>query len=407
MTVAEIRQSGISQSAANNNAAMAMPITPPEWAAALGNGAYQRALRLLRAAADPALAISITNDMLVYVLQAVGRFAEAEAMLTERAELERQVGTAALPAEIRAALEASDAIDRGTDLREITLGQAAAVLSQAVRQYRVVIVSEEHPHPEHRAFGIHLIPRLRAAGITHFALEANAQAPLDAAAQAGRIVPSTDGFAFEPQRAALLRAALAAGLPLVAFDMDTQDSAWLLAHPQEQFSYRERRMAEHIIERIFAREPSARVLVWVGHGHGQKGTRLKMMAQYLWELTGDEPFSTYQLTGDGRRPGVDVLIRHPPPTYISGRPDWLRTPTACPLAGTVDPSGAYLVQLHIASEGPGSTPLDQVLTDAGGAFELLAPPGDYLLRLWAPNEQLVHTRPISLRGPIADLRLTG
>jgi hypothetical protein len=73
--------------------------------------------------------------------------------------------------------------------------------------------------------------------------------------------------------------------------MDTEDATWLLAHPEEVFGHRERRMAEHIVERIFARDPSARVLVWVGHGHGQRGTRLKMMAQYLWELTGEEPFS--------------------------------------------------------------------------------------------------------------------
>jgi hypothetical protein len=218
--------------------------------------------------------------------------------------------------------------DRSADPREITLNEAAAALSQAVQERHAVILEEEHPQPEHRAFGARLIPRLRAAGITHLALEANAQAPLDAASRSGRIVPSTDWFAFEPQRAAVLRAALAAALPLVAFDMDTEDAAWLVAHPKEMFSYRERRMAEHIVERIFAREPSARVLVWVGHGHAQKGTRLKMMAQYLWELAGDEPFSACQLTGAGRRPGVDVLIRHPPPTYTRGRPDWLRTATA-------------------------------------------------------------------------------
>lgn len=189
--------------------------------------------------------------------------------------------------------------------------------------------------------------------------------------------------------------------------MDGEDSNWLLDHPAESFSYRERRMAEHIVERIFAREPSARVLVWVGHGHGQKGTRLKMMAQYLWELTGEEPFSAYQLTGDGRRPGVDVLIRHPLPAYRHGRPDWLRTATACALAGTVDPPGTYLVQLHLATEGPSSTPLDQLLTDTDGVFELLAPVGDYLVRLWSPNEQLVHTQLIAVRGPVAGLRLEG
>jgi hypothetical protein len=86
---------------------MGTPNTPPEWATVLPNGAYQRALRLLRTAVDPTQPISMSNDMLVYVLQAVGRFAEADAVLAHRVELERQLGPAALPAEVRAALEAS------------------------------------------------------------------------------------------------------------------------------------------------------------------------------------------------------------------------------------------------------------------------------------------------------------
>jgi hypothetical protein len=43
---------------------------------------------------------------------------------------------------------------------------------------------------------------------------------------------------------------------------------WLQAHPDEMFSCRKRRMDEHISERVLALEPSARVLVWVGHDHG-------------------------------------------------------------------------------------------------------------------------------------------
>src|SRR5262249_1310095 len=152
-------------------------------------------------------------------------------------------------------------------------------------------------------------------------------------------------------------------------------------------------------------EPLARVLVWVGHQHGQKGLQPKTMAQYLWELTGEEPFSAYQLTGTGNRHGVDVLIRHPPPTYTRGRPNWLRTATAGSIAATIDPPGRDLVQLHLASEGPTSTPLDQFLTEPDGAFELLAPAGDYLLRLWSPDEHLVYTGPLTVHGQMAELRL--
>ncbi|MBV9543291.1 MAG: hypothetical protein JOY61_02820, partial [Chloroflexi bacterium] len=59
---------------------MATASTPPEWVTALPNGAYQRALRLLRSAVEPQT-ISFNNDLLVYALQAVGRFAEADTIL--------------------------------------------------------------------------------------------------------------------------------------------------------------------------------------------------------------------------------------------------------------------------------------------------------------------------------------
>jgi hypothetical protein len=266
------------------------------------------------------------------------------------------------------------------------------VLEQAVRDYRITIVCEEHPHPEHRVLGARIIPQLREAGVTHLALETGAQGPLDDARHSSCVTPTTDGFSFEPQRAGLLRVAFQEGLQVVAFDMDGDDFEWVQAHPDELVTYRERRMAEHIVERILQPEPTARVLVWVGHGHGQKGSRFKMMAQHLWDLVGDEPFSAYQLTGDGRRPGVDALVRHPMPTYENGRPDWLRQDGRVSVTGSVSAPGTHLVQLLLASEGGRGTPVDQTATRREGKFELLVPPDEYLLRFWGPDEQLVDSR---------------
>jgi hypothetical protein len=381
---------------------------------ALPQGDYLRALRLLRAALDETQPISYANDLLIYVLQALGRYAEADGLKTRRAELEQQRGLADLPPTLRAAIEAATAAsaatgDRPPAIPEITPDGAAARLGQVVPERRILILGEEHPQPEHRLLGARLLPHLRAAGITHLALETGAQAPLDEARRTGRVTPTTDGFSFEPQRAGLLRAALGADLPIVAFDLDREDSAWLQAHPEaDLFIERERRMAEHITERILRPEPAARVLVWVGHGHGQKGTPVKMMAQYLWELAGEEPYAVYQLTGPGNRPGVDLLIRHPQPSYTRQRPDWLRQADRHAIAGRIQPPGACLVQLHLAAEGAAGTPVDQLLTDADGGFELLVPAGDYLLRLWsATDERLTHTRPLTVNGSIADLRLPG
>jgi uncharacterized iron-regulated protein len=182
-----------------------------------------------------------------------------------------------------------------------------------VRAHRLVILGEEHHQSEHRAFGARVLPLLNRACITHLALETSDQARLDQAVP--RVVTlATDGwFTAESQRAALLRAAMKLHLPIVAFDMDEADDAWMEEHPDDSGQYRERRMAEHIIERILQKEPAARVLIWVGYGHAYKYTPpdgLKRMAAWLWELSGEEPFSCYQQTGGLPQRWVDLVIRH-------------------------------------------------------------------------------------------------
>ncbi len=286
------------------------------------------------------------------------------------------------------------------------------MLEQLVRAHRLVILGEEHHQSEHRAFGARVLPLLKRAGITHLALETTDQAHLDQAVQSRMVTPATDGwFTAEPQRAALLRAAIDLHLPIVAFDMDEADFTWMEEHPDESAEYRERRMAQHIIERILQQEPRARVLIWVGYGHAYKYTPpdgLKRMAAWLWELAGEEPFSCYQQTGGLPQRWVDHVIRHPEPTYQNGRPQWLRTPDRCVVRGRIVPPASALVQLHLIQEGSAGTPIDQYLTEEDGAFELLAPQGTYLLRWWSPDERVIGERPMALptEGCEIDLPLT-
>jgi hypothetical protein len=373
----------------------------------LAQGDYLRALSIARDAADDSVPISFINDALVYLLQAVGRFADADVVRDHRTQLEQQRGLEALPPQLQQAMrEAAEREKTLTTLaapQAIDLEQAPAALASAVRQYRVVVLGELHYHPEHRAFGARVLAQLRSAGVTHLALETGNQFTLDQAHREVRIRTTTDPFSFEPQRAALLRAALRLELPIVAFDTDSNDGEWLLNHPDMQF--RERRMAEHIAERVLQPEPAAHVLVWVGHQHGQKFQHgLKMMAMHLWEITAEEPFSAYQLTGAGNYRGVDLVIRHPESRYEHGRPDWLRI-NRHSVQGVVEPPGEYLLQLQPAAEGTASTPADQLLTEEDGQFELLVPAGDYLLRVWSAAGHVSEPRPLAVRGDLDDLRI--
>lgn len=283
------------------------------------------------------------------------------------------------------------------------------MLEQLVRAHRLVILSEEHHKSEHRAFGARVLPMLKRAGITHLALETSNQARLDQAVKARAVTPATDGwFTAEPQRAALLRTAIELHLPIVAFDMDETDHAWMEEHSDESGEFRERRMAEHIIERILQKEPAARVLIWVGYGHAYKYCQPglpKMMAAWLWELAGEEPFSCYQQTERLSQPWVDLVINHPEPTYRKGRPEWLRTPNRYVVQGKIVPPASCLVQLHLTQEGSAGTPVDQYLTYENGVFELLAPQGTYLLRWWSPDGQVIGERPLTLHTDVCRIDL--
>ena len=202
---------------------------------------------------------------------------------------------------------------------------------------------------------------------------------------------------------------------MVAFDMDAEDMAWMQAHPNEAMAFRERRMAEHIVERILEPHPTSTALVWVGYGHAYKrtpkGFPAQMMAQHLWQLSGDEPFSAYQLSprpaGGSWRPGgeVDMVIQHSRPSYERGRTDWLRKSDRTSLRGSVEPAGEYLVQIHLMSEGVEGTPIDQLLTRQDGAFELLVPEGRYLLRVWSGAGRIIWSEELQVAGDDGELAI--
>jgi hypothetical protein len=378
---------------------------------ALAEGDYLRAIRLLRASTgypDPT-----GLGLLARALDSVGRHAEADRVRERRAESRRRGAAAGSEQQgilsvARSGRLSLAALQRRPTPAEASPEDALPRLRRAVADHRLVILGEENGRPEHWAFGARVLPLLRVAGATHLALEASDQVALDQALREGRVGPATDQCSHEPRRASMLRAALGAGLKLVAFDANSAGLVWMRAHPDEAEAHRERRMAEHIAERILSRVPSARVVVWTGSSHARKRAvagGLRTMAQHLQEITNEEPYSSCQLTGEGQLSGVDLLIRHPQPRYQRGRPDWLRSSDRLAVQGAIQPAGEYLVQLHFAAEGWAGTPTDQLLTPDDGTFELLVPPDRYYLRVWSSIGQVVETRPLTVQADIRGLWL--
>lgn len=284
----------------------------------------------------------------------------------------------------------------------------------AIRQRRVVVLMEAHRAPETRYFGARLLPLLAAAGATHLAFETAAQVPLDRFLRTGVVRPDTEVYAFEPSRAALLRAARRARVRVVAFDFPPEGHlragfAHLLGRrPRDAEAInrqREEHMAQNIVRLILARDSQARVVVWAGEQHAMKRTppdwpwQHPFMAAYLARLAGEEPFCVWQacvdwpMLADGprllvgehrelRERGVDAMVLHHRGAEPA-RPRWLDRGR---MRVHLEPKGAELVQFIPVEEGAEAVPAAQRLTD-GQAVEERLPPGSYLVRgLSGPDE---------------------
>lgn len=240
------------------NKVVILPDGTGEAVGALRQGNYLQAVRMLSDLVDETDFGSCIYYS--YALQALGQFAEAQSTLKQQVALFplQALQICAMPQQPLG--------------QKVSLADAPLILKDAVKKHRIVILGEEHHNSEHRAFGLQVLPMLMDAGITHLAMETGFQSPLDKAVQTKQVTCATDEFSYEPQRASLLRTSIALHLPIVAFDMDEVDRSLLSDHEGMWGEYRERRMAEHIIERILEKDTNTRVLVWVGYNHPRKHT---------------------------------------------------------------------------------------------------------------------------------------
>jgi hypothetical protein len=283
------------------------------------------------------------------------------------------------------------------------------VIGKAAKKHSVIMLSEAHHVAEHRAYGSTLLPIFKELGFTHFAMEAlsNPQPLTDPQKVAIAPSPTTVGgyYNMEPQMAELVRTALRLGFTLVPYEDTGSDD-------------RELSQAKNLYEAVLKDAPDTKVVVWAGYGHVHK-TPLsgnKMFAGHLWEMTGKEPFSLFQvydsldpygqggtfykplvldakdpierpmvLWSDGELlPGsdpIDGYIVHPPFQQHgedSLRPSWFAYSGREALTGEAAPGA--LVQAYHVKEGVDSAPADQTVAESDGRYELRLLPGDYVVR---------------------------
>lgn len=164
---------------------------------------------------------------------------------------------------------------------------AADVIVKMAADRRIVLVNEAHHDAHTRQLTLELLPRMRALGFNYFAAEALGDTDPNLMARGYPIGKSGSVYIHEPNYGEIVRTAIKLGFKIVPYDVSSGSA-----------QRRESGQAENLYERVFAKDPSARLFVHAGYAHidkhkGRLGD-LRPMAMELKRLTGIEPLSIDQ-----------------------------------------------------------------------------------------------------------------
>lgn len=289
---------------------------------------------------------------------------------------------------------------------------AAPAIAAAARERRIVLVNEAHHDAQTRELVLQLLPRLRREGFNYFAAEALIEDGATLSRRGYPIASSGTEYLHEPLYGEIVRTALRLGYTVVPYD------------PTTPVADRDLTQAQNLYTRVFAHDPTARLLVLAGYAHidkapGELGP-VTPMAMRLAALTGIAPLSIDQTTfreihpepphdiyrwvigayqphepvvlreqgsaqlwsSDPQRYDISVIL---PPAHGRMRPDWVSLGGArhaysidTRLCAAVLPC---LVEAHYAGESVDAVAADRYLfLTAPDASRLYLFPGAYRLR---------------------------
>ncbi len=302
-----------------------------------------------------------------------------------------------------------------TPIPEGYAAQAALqVIERQAARTQIVIWGEEHHMPQTRSLYEPMLRRLRDLGYRYLAAETFTDSVMSPGFGAPTF--SSGVYLRDPVYANAVRTAVDLGYQLVAYEEEARG-------PSGDHSFRDRRQAENLSARVFARDPRAKVLVLAGRGHASEATPedgWTPMASVLKRITGIDPFTVFAVTmgerltpeeedpryrfatarGMVNEPTIfvdtasaktlgdeffDAYVFWPRSRLVNGRPDWLesvlqrRQVTIPPVlsAGT----GLRLVQAFRVGDLPSAIPIDQLLLNGSGETKvLMLPAGSYWAR---------------------------
>ncbi|HTV85750.1 MAG TPA: hypothetical protein VME63_10100 [Dyella sp.] len=202
--------------------------------------------------------------------------------------------TITFPFDNRIAPPKSTVLPQDDDWQAVSASEAVAELAA---QRHIVMINEAHHDAHTRELTLALLPRLRALGYRYFAAEALSTQDVDLMRRGYPIDTSGSEYLLEPLYGEIIRQAIKLGYIIVPYDSD-----------DASLEDRDTLQARTLYEKVFAKDPQAKLFVHAGYSHidkapGNLGDDIKPMAMQLQQLSGYDPLCVDQVQFRDVAPG--------------------------------------------------------------------------------------------------------
>jgi hypothetical protein len=165
---------------------------------------------------------------------------------------------------------------------------AVDTIARLAADRRIVMVNEAHHNAHTRVLTLALLPRLRKLGFNYFAAEALVDSDPGLEHRGYPTTASGTEYLHEPIYGEIVREAIRLGFTVVSYDVESEVTT----------QAREIEQADNLYQKVFAKDPHARLFVHAGYAHIDKAPGrlgdIQPMAMRLKALTGFDPLSIDQ-----------------------------------------------------------------------------------------------------------------
>lgn len=320
-------------------------------------------------------------------------------------------------------------------------------IEKVATRYQAIFINEAHHVPQHRAFTHQLLERLYKKGYRYFAAETLMPEDTSIIRQKSFVT----AYINEPEYADLIRTAISIGYKIISYeateevtfpeegeepgkiwDFDEEDQ-------KKRIEQREIGQATNLKERIFDKDPTAKVLVHAGYDHiiEKQHSGFYMMAYRFRELTGIDPLTVDQVdmmekgslevssgyyqylmnelapseylalkksdgtywTTEARKGKMDMQVFHPKLSFEKGRPTWKALAGKRKLVSfRLEHATLGIAEVYVQGEKNG-VPIDRIyLGKATKELAFYLPNGTFQLKVTNEAGQLVHEEVIMVKN---------